>query len=55
MRGKQPHEDLWKTILSRNGKCKGTEVGMSLEELKSGQDSQATHSMSRKEYEQERV
>ena len=56
MRGKQPHEDLWKTILSRNGKCKGTEVGMSLEELKSGQDSQATHSMrgksmSRKEYE----
>lgn len=42
MTGKQPQEDLWTMFLSRNSRCKGTGVGMSLEEQKAGQCSQAT-------------
>lgn len=49
IRGEQPHEDLWKTLLSRNSRCKGTGVGMSLEEQKAGQYGQAAV------HEQERV
>lgn len=50
MRGKQPHEDLWKMLLSRNSRCKGTGVGMSLEEQETGSIARPQH-MSRKEYE----
>ena len=42
MRGKQPHEYFWRMLLSWHSRCKGTGVGMSLEEQKAGQYSQAT-------------
>lgn len=49
MRGKQPHEDLWRMLLSWHSRCKGTGVGMSLEEQRAEQHSQAT-ARDRKEY-----